>query len=252
MLELPPIVEEDGWNRRVATVPRHALRRVRRALSLHPASVAVLPAGTLGLEWNEDLDNGSRPAGLIRLSATTVNLKNQVLLDHGGTYGAGTATHSLTLYRHGSGALVFSAGTMQWSWGLDDNHTSNWAWGPSGGERSRPLPDLRMQQATVNLLADMEVQPATLQADLIPAMASMDSVPPTTIIDSPAAGSTLEAVVPLRVIGRASDSGGGVVAAVEVSMDGGATWRPAIGMANWSYAWFPARSGPVGCGLDMM
>ena len=29
--------------------------------------------GTLGYEWDEDLDNGFRPAGLIRLSTTIVN-----------------------------------------------------------------------------------------------------------------------------------------------------------------------------------
>ena len=26
------------------------------------------------------------------------------------------------MYRHASGALVFGAGTIQWSWGLDSNH----------------------------------------------------------------------------------------------------------------------------------
>ncbi|MDQ1457860.1 MAG: hypothetical protein QOH28_3480, partial [Actinomycetota bacterium] len=33
---------------------------------------ATLAGGTLGYEWNEDLDNGSRPAGEIDLSSTTV------------------------------------------------------------------------------------------------------------------------------------------------------------------------------------
>ena len=35
---------------------------------------ATLPEGTLGYEWDEDLDNGSRPPGLIRMSDTTVNV----------------------------------------------------------------------------------------------------------------------------------------------------------------------------------
>ena len=47
--------------------------------------------------------------------------------------------------------LVFGAGTMRWSWGLDSNHDSE----PS-------IPDVRMQQATVNLFADMGVQPFRL------------------------------------------------------------------------------------------
>ncbi len=245
VLELPAVIEEDGWNGKLATLPRHILRRVRRVLELPPINVARLPTGTLGLEWDEDLDNGSRPPGLIRLSSTTVKLRNEYLLDHGGTYGPGTATHALTLYRHSSGALVFGAGTMQWSWGLDDNHTSNWAWGPAGGNRRRPRPDVRMQQATVNLFADMGVQPATLQAGLLPAAASTDSVPPTAIINAPAAGSALQADVPITVTGTASDSGGGIVAAVEVSVDGGRTWHPATGMATWTYAWTPTSSGPV-------
>jgi hypothetical protein len=31
-------------------------------------------------------------------------------------------THNLSLYKHSSGGLVFGAGTVQWSWGLDNNH----------------------------------------------------------------------------------------------------------------------------------
>ena len=34
---------------------------------------AMLPDGTLGYEWDFDLDNGSRPAGMVRISTTTVN-----------------------------------------------------------------------------------------------------------------------------------------------------------------------------------
>ena len=46
----------------------------------------------------------------------------QRIEDYGSNYGPGTATHSLTLYRAPSGALVFGAGTVQWSWGLDGEH----------------------------------------------------------------------------------------------------------------------------------
>ena len=34
---------------------------------------AVLGKGLLGYEWDQDIDNGLRPAGLIRLSATTID-----------------------------------------------------------------------------------------------------------------------------------------------------------------------------------
>ena len=94
----------------------------------------------------------SRRPGLIRLSSTTRSV-NSMLLDNGSTYGAGTATHNLTLYRHPSGALVFGAGTVQWSWGLDNNH-----------DRGNTAADVRMKQATVNLFADMGAQPDTLEA----------------------------------------------------------------------------------------
>ena len=74
-----------------------------------------------GHEWDEDIDNGFRPAGLIHLSETHVD-NVQYIQDHGGTYDTGSATHHLTMYKHRSGAIVFGAGTVQWAWGLDNNH----------------------------------------------------------------------------------------------------------------------------------
>ena len=131
--------------------------------SLAPGDMAVLGHGILGPEWDEDLDNGARPANLVRLSETTVDGVPYVQ-DWGLTYDSGTATHAMTLYRAAGGALVFSAGTPQFSWGLDEHH-NYW----TGTPRVRPHPDgpaRALQQAAVNLLADMGVQPARLQADL--------------------------------------------------------------------------------------
>ena len=48
-----------------------------------------------------------------------------------------------------------------------------------------------MQQATVNLFADMGVQPVTLQSGLVAAAASTDTTAPTSTITSPATGSTV-------------------------------------------------------------
>ena len=84
------------------------------------------------------------------------------------------------MYKAPSGALVFSAGSVQWTWGLDEVHDSPYAAEPA---------DARMQQAQVNLLADMGAQPTTLQADLVAATASTDAAGPTATITSPAAGS---------------------------------------------------------------
>ncbi len=79
------------------------------------------------------------------------------------------------MYRASSGALVFGAGTVQWAWGLDNNH--------SGG--SATTSDDAVRQATVNLFADMGVQPATLQSGLSAATASSDTTAPTSTIIGP-------------------------------------------------------------------
>ncbi|MES2990201.1 MAG: Ig-like domain-containing protein [Pseudomonadota bacterium] len=202
--------------------------------ALGSGQTATLPIGTLGYEWDSDLDNGFRPAGLFRMSTTAIT-SNGMLLDFGSSYGQGTVTHSLTLYKHPSGARVFGAGTVQWSWGLDANH-----------DRGNTAADPRMQQATVNLFADMGVQPGTLQSGLVGATASTDVAAPVSTITSPASGATVTGGNSLTITGTAADTGGGVVGGVEVSTDGGATWHRANGREAWSYAWTPvAASTPV-------
>ncbi len=205
--------------------------------TLGPGQVATLPQSTLGYESDEDVDNGFRPAGLIRLSTTTVAVSQYLYFSAtSGYYVAnGTETHHLTLYRAPSGALVFGAGTIHWSWGVDSNHA-----GYSG------LPaDPNMQQANVNLLADMGVQPATLQMGLVSATASTDTTPPRSTITSPAPGTTVTVGSQVTVSGTAQDFGGGVVGGVEISVDGGATWHPAVGRENWSYVFTAATSGTL-------
>ena len=50
----------------------------------------------------------------------------------------------------------------------------------------------------------------------------------------------------MTITGNISDTGGGVVGGVEVSVDGGATWHPASGRASWTYAWtVPGAPGSV-------
>ncbi|HEX2698692.1 MAG TPA: N,N-dimethylformamidase beta subunit family domain-containing protein, partial [Acidimicrobiales bacterium] len=195
--------------------------------------VATLAAGTLGYEWDEDLDNGSRPAGLVGLSSTTIDV-SQKLLDFGDTYGNGRATHRLTLYGAPSGALVFGAGTVRWSWGLDEVH-----------DDGSSTADVRMQQATVNLLADMDAQPATIQAGLTAASKTSDTTAPTASITAPAAGASYTNGSTITVVGTASDGGGGRVGGVEVSLDGGASWHPATGRQSWSYSGRATGLGPT-------
>ena len=207
------------------------LWRGTAAAGLTGSQTVNLPNGTLGYEWDSDLDNGARPAGLFRLSDTTVSGVDK-LQDYGSTYATDTANHALTMYKHASGARVFGAGTVQWSWGLDSNH-----------DRAGTPVSQVMQQATVNLFADMSVQPANLQAGLTAQSASSDSSAPTVVISTPAAGAN----VPqngLTISGTASDVGG-QVAGVEVSTDGGTSWHPATGRGTWSYVWPTPSVGAV-------
>lgn len=176
----------------------------------------TLPDGTLGYEWNWEQYPESYPSGRITMSNTTLNGK----------------THKLSLYRHSSGALVFGAGTVQWAWGLDDNH-----------DRGNTPPDIRMQQATVNVLKDMGVDAETLQNDLIAPTQSTDVQAPVTLIASPAHAATVSAGSLVVISGTASDNA--VVAGVEVSIDGGSTWHVATGTTNWTYNWVPSSQGVV-------
>ncbi|PYR42224.1 MAG: hypothetical protein DMF93_06310, partial [Acidobacteria bacterium] len=207
--------------------------RNTRVANLAAGDTASLAPGSLGYEWDEDLDNGSRPAGLMHLSSTTFDGAEK-LINFGAQTAVGSATHSLTLYRAGN-ALVFGAGTVQWAWGLDASHDDHTQSPPSHAT------DLAMQQATINLFADMGVTPAT--ADLTKFTitgASGDTTKPQSGITGPTG--PVASGARTTVTGTASDSGG-IVAGVEVSVDGGATWHMAQGTTAWTYQW---QTGAVG------
>ena len=194
-------------------------------------SVATLAAGqtaslgvnTLGYEWDYEQPAyaSSYQPGRFTTSSTTVN----------------NLTHKLSLYRHSSGALVFGAGTVQWSWGLDGNH-----WGGSTEVSAA------MQQATANLFSDMGAQPGTLQSGLTMPIKSTDFTAPAASFTSPANASTFSSGATVNFTGGSIDAGGGVVASVEISTDGGARWIPATlnsidGTITWSYSWTPGSNG---------
>lgn len=191
------------------------------AASLAAGATLSLPVGVLGYEWNVDQDNGFRPAGLFRLSATKIQRDHWMLLDYGSTFGAASLTHHLTQYRAPSGALVFSAGTIQWSWGLDADHDHP-------GTPASPT----MQQATVNLFADMGAHPAT-PSGVSRASTSTDTAGPRAWLTY--ASTSVGGGVNVTIYGAASDVGGRV-AGVEISIDGGRTWHPATtGRESWNY-----------------
>ncbi|RJG40395.1 DUF4082 domain-containing protein [Mesorhizobium sp. DCY119] len=225
-------VDDVGTNLQSITVPYDdANLRFWRGTSvanLQPGQTATLTKNYLGYEWDDAPDNGFDPAGLVKLSSTTLPV-NSYLLDYGNTTGSGVSTHNLTLYRAPSGALVFGAGTVYWTWGLSDNH-----------DKEVTPTDPRVQQAMINLFADMGIQPGTLQSGLIAATGSTDHVAPTSVITVPA---TVAAGSAITITGTAADTGGGVIAGVEVSTDNGASWHPATGDENWTYAWSPQTAG---------
>lgn len=194
--------------------------------------------GIIGFEWDTAPNDANRPAGLIRLSETVLPW-GALITDQGNASSPGTATHSLTLYRAPSGALVFGAGTVFWSWGLSNQHD--------------PIYDVNaestvLQQFTVNMFADMGIQPETLQASLHAAVASTDHTAATVIMNALPASATAQQTFYLSGTARdiidsnpATDDG--VVAVVEISFDGGQTWRAASGSDTWTYAWTPSSAG---------
>lgn len=198
-------------------------------------ATATLVDQTVGYEWDEDLDNGARPPGTFRMSSTTADIPEK-LIDYGSNVAPGTATHHLTMYRAASGALVFGAGTVQWTWGLDATHD-----GPS---EAPPAPDPNMRQATVNLFADMGVQPLSLQSGLNAASASTDTTAPISVLTSPLPNAQIVNGRTITITGTATDVGG-QVAGVEVSTDGGTSWHPAGGRGSWTYTWDATGNGPV-------
>ncbi|HMN38417.1 MAG TPA: M10 family metallopeptidase C-terminal domain-containing protein [Hyphomicrobium sp.] len=195
--------------------------------------VFTLGQNLLKYEWDISPDNGFRPAGLIPLSSTTV-FSDSIINAYGTQSTTGTATHNLTLYKDPeSGALVFGAGSVFWSFALGGDMDTG----------TGTAPDRNVQQAMVNLFAEMGIQPGTLEASLILATASADATAPTSTLEVAGGLVTIRQGALLTITGTATDNDGnaatvdGKVAAVEVSTDGGASWHVANGTTNWSYGW---------------
>ena len=162
-------------------------RNTRVATPRPPAQTTTLGTDILGYEWDEDLDNGFRPAGPDPPVRRPTGNGRACSQDYGSTYAPGTATHTMTLYRAASGALVFGAGTDP----------------VVLGPRRQPRPRLgapptpRLQQATVNLLRrhGRRSRPRSSPASP-PPRRRPTRPPPTSTITSPAAGATLAAGQP--------------------------------------------------------
>jgi hypothetical protein len=94
--------------------------------------------GILGYEYDRLGDEASRPTGLVVVGSSPVT----------GFLGADQSAS--VAYRAASGAFVFNAGTVQWSWGLDD----------FGHEDIGAYADTRLQRLTGNILGAL-IEPGT-------------------------------------------------------------------------------------------
>ena len=153
------------------------------------------------------------------------------------SYGPGTATHHLTLYRDpngAGGALVFGAGTVQWSWGLDDNHDR----GSEPPERRHAAGDGQPVRRH-GRRSRRRCSPAWCRRARRPTRS-----PPTATITAPATTAS-SPTPPTRRDHRDGDRHAAAAwsARVEVSVDGGATWHPADGpRARGRYTWIADAS----------
>ena len=174
--------------------------------------------GLIGYECDVFVDDCHRPIGLVTLSTTSMTITDSLLRDYGAHYdGNGTVEHQLVLYRHqsidGISALVLRAGTIQFTFAL----------APHDGQVVSIDPSI--QQATINMLANIYIQPLSLKGKLHLASPSTDSKPPVSTIILPLNMHYLELDLAQRqnvsvvITGTAKDDGGGQVAGVEVSVD---------------------------------
>jgi hypothetical protein len=97
--------------------------------------------GLVGYEWDAVVNNGLTPAGLVILSQSPV-------IPDGGTApglppGTNTNISNAVRYKAASGAKVFSSGTIQWAWGLENDLVPN------------PRRNPATQKITTNILADL-------------------------------------------------------------------------------------------------
>ena len=193
-------------------------------------ATATLPNGTLGYEWDEDIDNGFRPAGSFRLSATTV-ANAPALTDYGSNFAQPhrRAQHDALPHaerrarvRRRHRAVGMGAGRQPRSRqrGRRRAHAAGDP-EPDGGHgraaRHDPVGPRRGHRVERRGGADVDDH-------------------------APAAGATVAPSTPITISGTATDAGGGQVGGVEVSTNGGETWRRANGRGAWTFSWTPGAS----------
>ena len=179
--------------------------------------------------------DSARP-GLFRLSETTIDNVPYVQ-DCGSVYDSGTATHHLTLYRHESGANRLRRPVPCSGHGASTPTTdTETGMPPETAERGHDAGRGRSERPRTAMSARRRsTSSRTWGSSRRRSRRTSSAGSPRRIASRRSRASTSRgrALPCLRdrygSRGVAQDPGGGCVAAVEVSVDGGATWHPAEG-----------------------
>jgi hypothetical protein len=125
----------------------------------------VTALGVIGFEADRMLPTQPGPSTAV-LASHTLNIDGKYADDNGQEYaGNGDLDWGVVSQRYASGAVVVGFGTCQWSWALDATHDR-------GGNYVQPA----LQQATLNLFADLGALPATPIAGMTtPTPVSLDN-----------------------------------------------------------------------------
>lgn len=114
-------------------------------------SVAV--QGIVGFEADEIAPTQPAESTAV-LAQYTFNIDGARADDNGESYnGNGDLNWGVVSQRYASGAVVVGFGTCQWAWGLDNTH-----------DRGGGYANTTIQQATLNLFADLGAEPVTTSA----------------------------------------------------------------------------------------
>lgn len=167
------------------------------------------PSQILGFEWDTYGPAGvsttaaaymAAPHAQARYCSTVTHSVSSGLLltDAGDVYdAAGTATHRLVVHPGGGTSIAFGTGTVNWALGVDNANTYQ-----QGSDNT----SLVLQQATVNMLADMGAAATTLMPGLTqptPVTWFVTATPATARSSAVAATRTTAAKI-ARVTARAS------------------------------------------------
>jgi PKD repeat protein len=230
--------DNDNYNYPLVVPPTNeagefAGSRIWRNTGISKTQSTTIGTNLVGWEWDTIPTQAQylsrEPAGVKRVTSSEVGTAPsppEFLQDEGLMYafspppGQPTSVSAVE-YTAPSGAKVFSAGTIQWSWGLAPHYMNK----PAGESYEDPpvdSSDPRIQQATYNILADDGVEPQTPTGVIVdgnePPEASF------TVSPNPAATGS-----PVTFNASASKDPDGTIAKYEWDLDGDGTYETSTG-----------------------